>query len=173
MRLTSRNVRSLDPGEYRDPLVPGLILRVTDSSRAWGFRYTFAGKRCRVELGPLERDKDHVAENIEQTRNLARNLVSGIVRGEDPRIALNRHGTDALTVPQLCGKAIADLDLKPRTRGLAEPSQAEHREAIRRGAGRRPESIHGPPMGAEDSETGPLASVSLIERRPSKRGRIG
>lgn len=116
MRLTSRNVRSLDPGEYRDPLVPGLILRVTDSSRAWGFRYTFAGKRCRVELGPLERDKDHVAENIEQTRNLARNLVSGIVRGEDPRIALNRHGTDALTVPQLCGKAIADLDLKPRTR---------------------------------------------------------
>lgn len=71
MRLTSRNVRSLDPGEYRDEKVPGLILRVTDSSRAWGFRYTFATRRSRVDLGPLERDPEKVGENIEQARDLA------------------------------------------------------------------------------------------------------
>jgi len=119
VRLTSRNVRILEPGEYRDAQVPGLILRVTDTSRAWGLRYTFAGQRDRVSLGPLS------AINEKQARELAKILIGGMVKGEDPRVTLNRHTAGALTVPALCEQALgledpirADLKplkLKPKT----------------------------------------------------------
>lgn len=71
MRLTSRNVRSLEPGEYRDPQVPGLILRVWDTGRAWGFRYTFQGERRREDLGAVEQNPKKLAAHIEATRDLA------------------------------------------------------------------------------------------------------
>lgn len=119
-RLTSRNVRILGPGEYRDAQVPGLILRVTPTSRAWGLRYTFAGQRDRVSLGPLS------AINEKQARELAKVLIGGMVKGEDPRVTLNRHAANALTVPALCEQAIGiaaemirsdlkPLKLKPKT----------------------------------------------------------
>lgn len=109
MRLTTRNIRSLDPGEYRDAQVPGLILRVWDSGRAWALRYSHAGKRRRVDLGPL------AAVDIEQARDLARLLIAGMVRGEDPRDTLRRHDSGALTVAQLCGRALDGLTLRPAT----------------------------------------------------------
>lgn len=48
LRLTSRNVGILEPGEYRDHQVKGLILRVGDTSRAWGFRL----RRTATKGGP-------------------------------------------------------------------------------------------------------------------------
>lgn len=120
MRLTSRNVLTLQPGEHRDSVVPGLLLRVWDTGRAWGFRYTFQGRRDRVSLGPVERDKREegkkIAEDIERARNLARLLVAGLVRGEDPRLTLRRVRTDAITVRDLCAKMVAALKLRPTTR---------------------------------------------------------
>ena len=126
MRFTSRNVLTLDPGEHRDSLVPGLLLRVTDTSRAWGFRYTFSGQRDRVWLGPLERDKGEegkkIAADIERARNLARLLVAGLVRGEDPRLTLRRHDASAITVAELCRRllegtdAVKGADLRDETR---------------------------------------------------------
>lgn len=120
MRLTTRNVLTLETGEHRDSLVPGLLLRVTTTSRAWGFRYTFGGARARVDLGPLEQDKrdegKKIAEDIERARNLARLLVAGLVRGEDPRVTLRRHQSDALTVASVCERAMAAMDLRPATR---------------------------------------------------------
>lgn len=116
MRLTSRNVGILDAGEYRDDIVPGLILRAWKTGRSWGFRYSLHGKRHRVDLGPVERDPAHLAENIEHARDLARLLVAGLVRGEDPRVALNRHNSAAIRVGDLCSRAIEALDLRPATR---------------------------------------------------------
>lgn len=120
MRFTSRNVLTLEPGEHRDAVVPGLLLRVTDSSRAWGFRYTFAGQRSRVDLGPLERDKGEdgkkIAADIERARNLARLLVAGLVRGEDPRLTLRRHDASAVTVAELCRQMIEGAELRDSTR---------------------------------------------------------
>lgn len=120
MRLTSRNVLTLSAGEHRDALVPGLLLRVTETARAWGFRYTFAGQRDRVALGPLERDKGEdgkkIAADIERARNLARLLVAGLVRGEDPRLTLRRHDASAVTVADLCRQMIEGADLRDRTR---------------------------------------------------------
>jgi len=121
VRLTSRNVRILKPGEYRDAQVPGLILRVTTTSRAWGLRYTFAGQRDRVSLGPLS------AIDEKQARELAKVLIGGMVKGEDPRVTLNRHAANALTVPALCSQALGlakepiredlkPLKLRPKTR---------------------------------------------------------
>jgi len=120
MRFTSRNVLTLAPGEHRDSIVPGLMLRVTASSRSWGLRYTFAGSRARVDLGPLEQDKrddgKRVAEDIERARNLARLLIAGLVRGEDPRVTLRRHRADALTVGDLCARALEAIELRAATR---------------------------------------------------------
>lgn len=110
MRLTTRNTKSLKPGEYRDTQLPDLLFRVTPTSRAWGLRYTFAGQRRRARLGPLS------ALDPEKARALARVVVAGLARGDDPRITLGRYEADALTVPELCAKAISDLDLKPKTR---------------------------------------------------------
>jgi integrase len=116
VRLTSRNVRSLEPGEYRDPQVPGLILRVWDTGRAWGFRYTFQGERRREDLGAVEQNPKKLAAHIEATRDLARLLVAGMVRGEDPRVTLRRHEHDGLTVSKVCAKAMEALTLRPATR---------------------------------------------------------
>lgn len=109
-RLTTRNVKTLKPGEYRDPKVPGLILRVTENSRSWAMRPVFAGQRHRLDLGPLS------AVEVEDARKLARIVTAGLARGEDPRAILGRHEADALTVPELCAEALADLDIKPKTR---------------------------------------------------------
>lgn len=116
MRLTSRNVPSLKVGEYRDAQVPGLILRVWETGRAWGFRYTFQGDRRREDLGAVEPNRKKLAAHIEATRDLARILVAGMVRGEDPRVTLKRHEHDGLTVAKVCEKAMEALPLRPATR---------------------------------------------------------
>jgi len=116
MRLTSRNVLSLDPGEYRDTLVPGLILRVWDTGRAWAFRYSFRGVRARVDLGPVEKEKDRLGEDIERARNRARLLIAGMVSGEDPRVSLKKIQADGITVADLCGKMLAGIELRAATR---------------------------------------------------------
>lgn len=116
MRLTSRNVRSLAPGEYRDAQVPGLILRVWDTGRAWGFRYTFQGERRREDLGAVEKDPAKLAEHIEATRDVARLLVAGMVRGEDPRATLRRKQAEGISVAKLCERMVAETDLRPTTR---------------------------------------------------------
>lgn len=116
MRLTSRNLPTLEIGEHRDSTVPGLLIRIWDTGRAWAFRYSYGGKRRRVDLGPVENDKAKLGEDIERARNLARLLVAGLVRGEDPRAILKRHEAGALTVAEMCAQAIEAIPLKATTR---------------------------------------------------------
>lgn len=120
MRLTSRNVLTLEPGEHRDELAPGLILRVWATGRAWCYRYSLHGKRRRIDLGAVETDRrdsgKRIAENIEQARNLARILSAALVRGEDPHAVLRRHEADGITVRGLCATAMEAMELRPATR---------------------------------------------------------
>lgn len=120
MRLTSRNLLIQEPGEHRDDLAPGLILRVWDTGRAWSFRYSLHGKRRRIDLGDVVTDKresgKYITANIEQARNLARVLSAGLVRGEDPHAALRRHESDGLTVEGLCAAALDAMEIRAATR---------------------------------------------------------
>ena len=61
-------------------------------------------------------DGKRVAEDIERARNLARLLIAGLVRGEDPRVTLRRHRADALTVGDLCARALEAIELRAATR---------------------------------------------------------
>lgn len=116
MRLTTRNVPSLEAGEYRDAQVPGLLLRVWDTGRAWAYRYTFGGKRQRVDLGEVEKRPAKLAADIEQARDLARELTAGLVRGEDPRVTLKRVQASGITVAELCAKMLTGVELRAATR---------------------------------------------------------
>src|SRR5271167_3805603 len=65
--LTAKKVeRTKTPGRYRDGLVPGLLLQVSDSgARSWVLRYMLHGRERMLGLGPV------TAFNLKEARDRA------------------------------------------------------------------------------------------------------
>jgi hypothetical protein len=84
--------------EYRDVLVPGLALRVTNTGqRSWSFLFTSPrdGKRARVTIGT------YPATGLAAPREKA-NAARGLVeKGEDPRVTLAGQQRTGMTIADL------------------------------------------------------------------------
>lgn len=105
-RLTARNLLSLPPGDYTDPIAEGLTLRVRLTGRRWAVRYRAkrgAGRGPQRRLhfgevgGPVTLDLAALdlagfvvppALTLEGARDVARALLGLAARGLDPADAL-------------------------------------------------------------------------------------
>jgi integrase len=114
LKLTAANVATLPAAgertDYRDTLLPGLVLRVTPTVRTWVIEYheRVDGRRrgCRWKLG-------HVPlMGLAAARTAARDLLSALDRGAEPA----NPDTATLTVTGLVERCLADLTLRPSTR---------------------------------------------------------
>lgn len=93
MKPTEKNLRTLKPGEHRDPRLPGFMVRVTPTKRHFEIRYTYKAEQCRLNIGNAN------LMSMDEAREHARQLLAGIKRGEDPRAAVGRSKT--LTIEEL------------------------------------------------------------------------
>jgi integrase len=78
--LTAKKVeRTKKPGRYRDGLVPGLLLQISDSgARSWVLRYMLHGRERMLGLGPVS------AFNLKEARERARSARQLLADGVDP-----------------------------------------------------------------------------------------
>lgn len=110
VKLTALNVGKLkakgDRTEYRDTLLPGLVLRVTPTIRTWAVQFGRAGKDWKKTLGhfPLM--------DLGEARAAATAVLKAADRGEvgpgDP--------SPIVTVGVMVKRCLADLVLRPSTR---------------------------------------------------------
>jgi integrase len=78
--LTAKKVeRSKTPGRYRDGIVPGLLLQISDSgAKSWVLRYMLHGRERMLGLGPV------TAFNLKEARDRARSARQLLADGIDP-----------------------------------------------------------------------------------------
>ncbi len=105
------------PIEYRDAVVPGLILRVTPRGhRSFCVRYRRGGRTApyrRITFGSLGQVK------LAKARKLARDLFAQLAAGQDPPAALRRErarSTLPRTVEDLVTRCLGRLELRASTR---------------------------------------------------------
>ena len=79
-KLTAKKVeRTKKAGRYRDGLVPGLPLQISDSgARSWVLRYMLRGRERMFGLGPVS------AFNLKEARERARSARQLLADGVDP-----------------------------------------------------------------------------------------
>ena len=77
-KLTAIAIPSLEPGEYWDTIMPGLILRVGARRRTWQYRARTGESYRRIPLGHFP--------NVElaDAREAARNLIERLEKGAPP-----------------------------------------------------------------------------------------
>ncbi|MGD9598467.1 MAG: tyrosine-type recombinase/integrase [Steroidobacteraceae bacterium] len=131
-RLTASGLGSLPPGEYADPAVPGLQLRVRrgqrSDTRVWVFRYAWGNEKPRVRIGHL------ATHPLAKARETALALRARIDEGIDPRAATPRRPTPGrITAPS----AAADPQGRHTVAALAETFLERHIRPNRK----RPEYI--------------------------------
>ena len=80
IKLTALSVPSLPPGEYRDALMPGLILRVGLRRRVWQYRARVGARQPRTPLGYFP------ALGLADAREAARSVALRIESGAPPRL---------------------------------------------------------------------------------------
>jgi integrase len=78
--LTAKKVERVKaPGRYRDGLVPGLLLQISDSgARSWVLRFMLHGRERMMGLGPVS------AFNLKEARDRARAARQLLADGVDP-----------------------------------------------------------------------------------------
>jgi hypothetical protein len=92
-KLTALAVPTLQPGEYWDAIVPGLILLVGVRRRTWQYRVRDGAKYRRMALGHFP--AIGLAEAREAARNLIERLDSGAPTNPAP---LHPRSTATLTL---------------------------------------------------------------------------
>ena len=71
--------RTKRPGRYRDGLVPGLLLQISDSgAKSWVLRYMLHGRERMMGIGPV------TAFNLREARERARSARQLLADGVDP-----------------------------------------------------------------------------------------
>jgi integrase len=119
VKLTAAYLKTLRPGpkyqEITDDLAEGLRIVVRPSgAKSWVYRYSFAGSDRKVTIGKLKR------VTLEVARERARQLHALVALGRDPRaekVQERREGkASKLTVKKLGEKALAHLELRPKSR---------------------------------------------------------
>ena len=78
--LTAKKVeRTRNPGRYRDGLVPGLLLQISDfGAKSWVLRYELRGRERMMGIGPV------TAFNLKEARERARSARQFLADGVDP-----------------------------------------------------------------------------------------
>jgi integrase len=78
--LTAKRVeRTTKPGRYRDGIVPGLLLQISESgAKSWVLRYELHGKERMMGIGPVK------AFNLKEARDRARSARQLLADGIDP-----------------------------------------------------------------------------------------
>jgi integrase len=81
--LTAKRVeRTKQPGRYRDGIVPGLLLQITESgAKSWVLRYELNGREHMMGIGPVK------AFNLKEARERARSARQLLADGVDPLAA--------------------------------------------------------------------------------------
>lgn len=111
MKLTQPDVPRLEPGEYRDDEIRGLLFRVRETGlRSFELRYTLpaTGERARLTLGASD------VMTLKQAREKAKTLMGGVWTGSDPAKELRRSG--GITVGQLAAKYLRSAKISEKTR---------------------------------------------------------
>jgi len=89
--LTAKKVeRTRAPGRYRDGLVPGLLLQISESgAKSWVLRYMLHGKERMLGIGPVK------AFNLKEARERARAARQLLADGVDPLDVKRQRRTEA------------------------------------------------------------------------------
>jgi integrase len=77
-KLSAIAISTLPPGNWPDPIVPGLMLRVGANRRTWTYRYRTGGKNPRLTLG------HHPKMGLQAARDAARAAAERIDGGAMP-----------------------------------------------------------------------------------------
>lgn len=122
--LTDRFVAATTPGSYFDARVPGLQLRVSDSTRSWNFNYSRAdGRRTQFKIG------SYPAISLAAARALALEARGLVDQGQDPQAAFGSRTTGAMTVAALVDVYLSHPG-KVRLRTHAELSRRLHKNVV-------------------------------------------
>ena len=130
-RFTDRYVRSLvEPGEYRDAMLPGFGLRIRrNGAKRWFVRYRAAGGHRRKILGDVE------LVSLADARKAARALLGDISVGIDPM-----EERDGMTFSRLAGRYL-ETHAKRRKRTWREDARVIDGDLLPRWGGRPADSI--------------------------------
>ena len=120
--LTAKRVeRTKKPGRYRDGIVPGLLLQISDSgAKSWVLRYELHGCERMMGLGPTK------AFNLKEARERARAARQLLADGVDPLV--NKHA--AIEAAKLAAAKI--LTFRDAAQRYFDQNEAKWRSASHR-----------------------------------------
>lgn len=112
LRLTPQQVPRLPPSstDYRDDLVPGLVLRVWPSGlRSFAVEYSRSGRSRRFTIGQAP------PVTLAAARDRAREIMSHVLAGRDPQAEKAAQLQRVVTVKELANRCLEALELRPAT----------------------------------------------------------
>ena len=120
--LTAKRVeRTKKPGRYRDGIVPGLLLQISErGAKSWVLRYELHGCERMMGLGPTK------AFNLKEARERARAARQLLADGVDPLV--NKHA--AIEAAKLAAAKI--LTFRDAAQRYFDQNEAKWRSASHR-----------------------------------------
>ena len=111
--------------DYFDSRTPGLALRISGAGRkSWSFVFTAPnGKRARMSLG------HYPTMSLSRARTEARQARGHSGDGADPRAAMQRRGSAAMTVAELVAVYMADPE-RAKLRSINEVGRRLEKNAL-------------------------------------------